>query len=208
MINKKRVLLTLIALSVVALIAGAGSGLVGAQMLTEVTYYEEDYENVSHVDQSVYELEQFETWAVSTTRDGNRVYRYELEDGATRWQSGLSERGYAVTILPNGYVAAGDSNGNIEIQDPITGTEMDRISHSNNVYSIESTSDNHFVASDSNGLVKKYNQTGGVVWESDLDELGVRDTDIRTTVIDPNGNAVASGHGGFYKSNATSGEII
>lgn len=199
--RKKKLLVALIV--AVAIGAFVGLGAVQGQILTEQTYYEEDYENVTHVDQSEYELEEHEEWVALGTRGTDYVGRYD-PDGDRQWRSSLSNYGYAVTVMPNGNVLSGDRTSNVEMWHGTTGTRLWSDDHSNRVYAIESTANNTAYVANRYDHVIKYTADGERLWEADVDGASA----IRDISVTPEGHAVVSGSNVIAKLDKDTGEEV
>lgn len=222
MTYKKRTLSVLVAAFAVLVVAGIGFGMASGQILSEETYYEEEFENLSHINPDDYALEEMEeayyisNWDNGNYRtDGNAYVRRMSPDGQTMWSNRVRDRDSNSEIDGTVLIGGGSqvayierANGRITVADSSTGDILYRLDTGAN--HLRATSDGKMVAIDRSNSFE--------VWETEVNQSnGIPDklVDVnfdyspRFTKVHPDGDKMFfGGQKGVGMVNISDGEML
>ncbi|MFD1570283.1 PQQ-binding-like beta-propeller repeat protein [Halorubrum laminariae] len=215
MSNQKRTLTVLVVAIAALAVAGVGFGMVSGQILSEETYYEEEFENTSHVDPDQYELEEMDEMFFGGTRENDArvaLYRVTNDGSGHLWRTRTNNNGRiaGIAVIDDGsMVAHTDTDRNeLRMRRADTGELVWSVSDSSR--HLRATSDGKLITSSAGGRVSAYskevNESTGdpdQYWQVNINP------DIRFTKIHPDGDKMYyGGHAGVGLLNLSDGSSL
>jgi hypothetical protein len=226
MSNQKRTLTVLVVAIAALAVAGVGFGMVSGQILSEETYYEEEFENLSHINPEDYALEEMdEAYYIGAWDNGRDSYRNRhraysevnrLSPGGERmWKNNLANHrgnmyveGMALIDEGSKLAALDRRHSRLHLVESSTGDPIWELS----------TGANHLRATSDGKLVTIDRSNRFEVWETEVNEsTGVPDqlVDVnfdynpRFTKIHPDGDKLFyGGQAGAGMINISDGETL